>query len=181
MTDPDAALVAAVQEGDTQALSVLYRRYVELVFRYVRRRVPTTELAEDVTSETFLAIVTGLRTFRGSSSFRTWMFQIARRRIADHWRRHYELPECAIDLVLDLIGAPHADHEPDPDVSMRSNIDLKRVLAELSERDRRVLECRFFKQKSVRETAEELSLSEGNVKVIQHRALRQAAGIAQRL
>lgn len=181
MTDPDAALVAAVQEGDAQALSVLYRRYVELVFRYVRRRVPTTELAEDVTSETFLAVVTGLRSFRGSSSFRTWMFQIARRRIADHWRRHYELPECAIDLVLELVGASYADSEQDPDMSMRSNIDLKRVLAELSERDRRVLECRFFEQKSVRETAEELSLSEGNVKVIQHRAIRQAANIAQRL
>jgi len=181
MTDPDAALVTAVQEGDATALSVLYRRHVDLVFRYIRKRVPTTEVAEDVTSETFLAIITGLRTFRGFSRFRTWMFGIARRRVVEYWRRHYEVPEYAIDLVLELVGVPPADSEPDPEPSMQSNIDCARVLAELPERDRRVLECRFLERKSVHETAQELSLSEGNVKVIQHRAIRRAADIAQRL
>ena len=181
MTDPDATLVAAVQEGDATALSVLYRRHIELVFRYIRRRVPTSEIAEDVTSETFLAVVTGLRSFRGSSTFRTWVFSIARRRIADYWRRQYELPECAIDLVLGFLGVSLTDCEPEAQAPTRSNVDTQQVLSQLSERDRRVLECRFFEGKSVSETANALSLTEGNVKVIQHRAIRRAADIAQRL
>lgn len=181
MTDPDAALVTAIQGGDATALSVLYRRHIEHVFRYIRRRVPTSEIAEDVTSETFLAVITGLRSFRGSSTFRTWVFSIAQRRIADYWRRHYELPECAIELVLEFLGVLPTDPAPEPEAPTRSNVDAQRVLSQLTERDRRVLECRFFEGKSVRETAEALSLSEGNVKVIQHRAIRRAADIAERL
>lgn len=180
MNDPDATLVAAAQNGDATALSVLYRRYVSAIYAYIRRRVAATEVAEDVTSETFLAVVAGLRSFRGSSTFRTWLYQIARRRVADFWRRQYELPACASDIVLLLLARPDDDPEDD-DALMRSNINLAGVLRELPERHRRVLECRFLEQKTVRETAEELSLSEGNVKVIQHRAIRQASEIAQRL
>ena len=180
MSDSDAALVLAVQAGDAAALSVLYRRYIELVFNYVRRRTPTTEAAEDVTSETFLAVVTRIRSFRNSSSFRTWMFQIARRRIADFWRRHYALPEYASDVVLYLMADQSAPTEPDEDRPTVSRANLEHVLAQLPERPRRVLECRFLEGKTVRETADALALSEGNVKVIQHRAIRQAADIVQR-
>ncbi len=181
MSDSDAALVTAVQAGDAAALSVLYRRYVAMVFGYIRRRTPTTEAAEDVASETFLAVVARIRSFRNSSSFRTWMFQIARRRIADYWRRQYALPECAGDVVLALLGSDPDAVEPEEVRLSVSRADLDRVLAGLPERSRRVLECRFLEGKTVRETADALGLSEGNVKVIQHRAIRQAADSVQGL
>ncbi len=179
MTGPDALLLQAVLQGDSEALARLYRAHVTLVYRYIRRRTPTTEVAEDLTSETFLAVVEQIRSFRLESSFQTWILTIARRRIGDYWRRQYRLPPAACETVLALLPAP-ADHAPVEELP-ESRPDLTPVLARLPERQRRVLECRFLEGKTVAETAAALQLSEGNVKVIQHRAIAQAARLASAL
>lgn len=177
MIDPDAALVAEVQQGNGASLSLLYQRHVGLVFGYIRRRVDCREVAEDLTSETFLACVERIRSFRGDASFKNWLLTIARRRVAEHWRKAYQLPEVSLDLVLAFLGTPPQQEEghtmPDP-----PRYDVHEILAKLPERSRRVLECRLLEGKSVRETAQELLLSEANVKVMQHRALKEAASHA---
>lgn len=180
MIDPDATLLGAVQAGDGAALTTLYRQYATPVYAFIRRRLPTTEAAEDVTSETFLAVVEQVRSFRSDATFKNWVYAIARRRVAEYWRRHYRLPELAIDAVLSLLAAS-AEGDVHPPAETWSRADLDRVLAELPERARSVLTCRFLDGRSVAETAEHLSLSEANVKVIQHRALAKAADIAKRL
>lgn len=175
----DADLVRAVQAGDATALSTLYQRHVVPVYRFVRRRVATTETAEDVVSETFLAVVEHIGRFRFQASFRSWLFMIARRRIADHWRRRYRLPETAIEPVLWLLAAPA---DPPADMGATGSAErLRPLLGRLPERDRRVLECRFFEERSIAETAETLGLTEGNVKVIQHRAIKKLAQLAHNL
>lgn len=179
-SDPDAALIQAIQAGDAEALAALYRRYVTPIYRYLRRRLPTTEAAEDLTSETFLAVVERIRSFRSDASFQTWVYTIARRRAADYWRKRYRLPEAAIEVTLALVGSPESaaadagTAEPPPG-------RLQDVLRQLPERSRKVLESRFLEGRGVAETAAALNLSQANVKVIQHRALKQAAALAQSL
>lgn len=130
-----------------------------------------------------MAVVERVGEFRGQASFKNWVFTIARRRIADHWRRAYRLPEVAADLALVLLAspAPATGDPPDDPPGDGPRPDLDAVLSQLAERDRRVLVCRFREGKSIAETAQELGVSEGNCKVIQHRALARAAQIAQRL
>lgn len=170
-------LLRAARSGDQGALTTLYRQYVTPVYRYVRRRVPTAEIAEDIVSETFLAVVEQLNRFRFDAQPRTWIFAIARRRIADHWRACYRLPETAIEPVLALLAVP--DDPQDEHSSGETVQDLRPLLARLPKNQRRVLECRFFEGRTIAETARSLDLSEGNVKVIQHRAIAALAKIAQ--
>lgn len=180
MTDPDAALVAEVQLGNAAALSQLYHRHIGLVFGYIRRRVDCHEVAEDLTSETFLACVERIKAFRGDASFKNWLLTIARRRVADHWRKAYRLPAVSYDLVLAFLGTPEQNEEEN-NAPHPPRYNAQDILAQLPERSRRVLVCRMLEGKSVRETALELTLSEANVKVIQHRALKEAASLAQKV
>ncbi len=175
----DESLVQAAQSGDASALTCLYDRYVNQIYAYLQRRVATTEAAEDLTSETFLAIVQSLRSFRGESTFRTWLFDIARRRLAEHWRRTYRLPTVAIDTFASFAAGPEEATGSEPE-DLRRN-QLQTVLAALPERERRVLHCRFMEKRSVRETAQALGLTENNTKVIQHRAIARAARLSPQL
>lgn len=161
-----------IQHGDSVALSELYRRYVTLIYRYIRKRVASTEVAEDITSDVFLAVIQRISKFRGDASVRTWLFGIARRRVADHWRKAYQLPESAIDTVDLLLHVSEAEEGQEDDSAPQR---LHSVLNALPEKYRKVLECRFLEGKTVRETAEHLSLTESNVKVIQHRAIAMAS------
>jgi len=73
----DDVLVAEALGGDEVAYSLLVAKYWQRIFRFIRRRVNDSALAEDVTQETFLAAFRYLKTFRGDSSFYTWLCTIA--------------------------------------------------------------------------------------------------------
>lgn len=179
--DEDKELVARAQQGHEDGVVRLYRKYSTPIFRYVMCRLPSRESAEDVTSDVFLVCIQGLSRFQGNSSFRTWLYAIARRKIADFWRQTYRLPEVAIDVVDLLIAQRNAPSHDEPEPEHKRVLDLQSVLAALSERDRRVLECRFLEGKTIDETASALNLTTSNVKVIQHRAIAKAAQHAQSL
>ena len=176
----DESLVQAAQSGDATALACLYDRYLNLIFAYLRRRVDTAEAAEDLTSETFLAVVKTMRSFRNESSFRTWVFDIARRRLADYWRRAYRLPTQTIN-VFDALAAPSTDNNSETGSIDQRQAQLQTVLKAMPERERRVLQCRFLEGRTVRETADALELTETNAKVIQHRAIARAARLSTQL
>jgi RNA polymerase sigma factor (sigma-70 family) len=76
-----------MDRAENVTATVLHERYVEDVFRYVLRRVPRIEEAEDITAEVFAAAFEGLRRFRGDCSPYLWLLGIARRKIADALRR----------------------------------------------------------------------------------------------
>src|SRR5213592_1414760 len=83
--------------------AALHERYLDDVFRYVLRRVPSVPEAEDITAEVFAAAAAGLPRFQGRVSPYLWLLGIARRKIADALRRravrremlHSELADAA--------------------------------------------------------------------------------------
>src|SRR5690348_17084283 len=76
-----------MDRADWATAEVLYERYLEDVLRYVLRRVPAIEEAEDITSEVFAAAAAGLTRFRGDCPVYLWLLSIARRKIIDAQRR----------------------------------------------------------------------------------------------
>jgi RNA polymerase sigma-70 factor, ECF subfamily len=76
-----------MDDADWATAAVLHERYLEDVFRYVSRRVPRQEEAEDITAEVFAAAFVALPRFRGQCSPYLWLLGIARRKIADSLRR----------------------------------------------------------------------------------------------
>ncbi len=83
----DDQLVDRFRAGNAQAFATLYERYVDRVYDLVARLVGDREVAADVTQETFVKALTGLRARRVQGSVRAWLFTIARNTAIDSLRR----------------------------------------------------------------------------------------------
>lgn len=150
----------------------VFDRYVQPIYRFLYGRVGNREDAEYLTSETFLKAAKELDVRRSEVSVAAWLFTVARTVLADHWRRYYRYG-ALVPFEDDL--AP-SDFEP-AGAGTPSNGAEQRVteiLATLPERYRIVLELRFLRGLTVRETAHEMGVTPENVKVLQHRALARA-------
>jgi len=86
----DFDLLEAWRAGDEQAGRELFSRHFDSVYRFFRNKVG--EAAEDLTQQTFMGCVKGRDSFRGESSFRTYIFMIARKRLYSHLRDHQRKP-----------------------------------------------------------------------------------------
>jgi RNA polymerase sigma factor (sigma-70 family) len=82
----DRALVLAACNGSREALDELVRRHQDFIYHLVLRMLWEPQEAEDVTQEILVRIITGLASFRGESSFRTWAYRIATNHVLN-WRR----------------------------------------------------------------------------------------------
>lgn len=87
-TSDDAASFAAWHHGDRAAGAALFERHYPAVARFFHNKV-NEEAKDDLVHETFLACLEHAPRFRGASSFRTFLFAIAHRVLADHLRRQY--------------------------------------------------------------------------------------------
>jgi RNA polymerase sigma factor (sigma-70 family) len=188
----DDLLVQRAQRGDRGGMVLLYQRYVGEIYGYAFNQLGSVQDAEDVTSETFMRVVNAIGSYRAESSFRTWLYAIAHNQVRDHWRRNghhqnaveLDLARTAVadDPMSDGTGADGtgSDDGP-PEANPRATALGVAVLAQLPENYRQVLQLRVMDGRSIRDTAAELGLSESNVKVMQHRALKRAAVIAEDL
>jgi RNA polymerase sigma-70 factor (ECF subfamily) len=167
----DEELVRCVAAGDEAALTVLYRRHVAAIYRFVLAQVRAVQDAEDLTSETFARMLHGLAGFRGEASFRNWLYQIARNAVRNHRRSAgYRL---TVPLTQGL-SAPPAP-EPDPVAAGEAAEAVWAALQPLPPRYRQVLELRFLDGRTIEDTARRMGVSVANAKVMQHRALKKAA------
>jgi RNA polymerase sigma-70 factor (ECF subfamily) len=87
LTEVDVeAMVRDARAGDARALGQLYDTYRDRVARFATGRLGDAEKAEDVTSETFEAVLRNLGSYRAGTDFEAWLFTIAHRRVADVFR-----------------------------------------------------------------------------------------------
>jgi len=147
-------------------LTWAYQTHVTAIYQYIYSRVGNRPDAEDLTAQVFMKAITGMRKDVSVPELRSWLYRVAQTTLADHWREYYAE---GTDELDDDVTRPPAPRE-NPEAVHR----VDALLATLPESYRRVLELRFLRGYSVRETAQELSLSETNVKVLQFRALNRA-------
>lgn len=167
----DEELVRRVAVGDEMALTILYRRHVAAIYRFILAQVRAVQDAEDLTSDTFARMLRSLAAFRGEASFRNWLYQIARNGVRNHRRSaSYRLtvplpPTLSVPLRTEL----------EPSSANEAAAAALAVLQPLPPRYRQVLELRFLEGRSIEDTATHMGISVSNAKVLQHRALRKAA------
>lgn len=173
----ETVLVQQAQKGDKRALITLYQNYLNPIYRYAYSRVSNKSEAEDITSEIFLRMVRHLNEFQSASSFKNWLYGIAKHVIADFWRQHYKNPTDSFDKIPEILTSspPNqiVNEEAEQDLIQKES-RIKKILAQLPDQYRRVLELRFLKSYTLQETANELGISLANTKVIQYRALKKA-------
>ena len=133
----DAVLVAAAQ-ASRQAFAALYERYVVAIYRYCYHRFGDREAAEDATSLIFTKALAALPRYRPNGSFRSWLFAIAHNTVADDTRRRRP--------VVSLTALDVPVRSPGPEELAIAGLEwgaLCRLLAELPEEQRRVMELRL--------------------------------------
>jgi RNA polymerase sigma-70 factor (ECF subfamily) len=158
----------------TQDLEGVFTRYMDPIYRFIYSRVGNREDAEDLASQVFLKASQRLDDARSDASVASWLFTVARNVIVDHWRRYYRTPP---SVELDETATLLHDEEPPTGSAEETEQLVERVLAALPPRYRQVLELRFLQGYSIDEIAQEMSVTPGNAKVLQHRALARAAQI----
>ncbi len=171
-----AALVDRAQAGDSEAFGLLYDEYSLAVYRYVYARVGSVALAEDLTSETFVRALRALGSFRWQGrDFGAWLVTIARNLITDHFKSG----RVRLESPTDEIETHDSETQgPEVDVLTQATAEvLRRCVAELPDEQRDCLTMRFFAGMSIAETAKALDKSEGAVKQLQLRAVRQLAKV----
>ncbi len=158
---------------DSERLQSLYEDNLHVIYRFIYSKVGNREEAEDLTSQVFIKAVRSIDSARGTASIQSWLFQVARTTIADHWRSFYQLRAHSLDDLLEAGWEGPAENQPMP-ASATPQDRVRRLLDQLPEHYRDVLTYRFLLNLSIKETAVRMGLSEANVKVLQFRALKKA-------
>jgi RNA polymerase sigma factor (sigma-70 family) len=162
---------AAYTEWDS-----VYRDHIVGIYQLIFRRVGNAPDAEDLAEEVMVRTLRPMRFPAPAGDVRAYLVRTARSVLAEHWRRHYAAPEMVPALARMAEG-----ELVDPAASRTAVERAMRILSLLPERSRQILELRFLRGLSVRDAAEQMGVSEANAKVLQFRALRQAAELGREL
>jgi RNA polymerase sigma-70 factor (ECF subfamily) len=165
----DRAIVDAARAGDEAALAELYSLYFPRVYRYILARMGNPYDAEDIAEEVFLRVLDAIGRFQWREApFSAWLFRIAHNAVVSHRRK-----EGARGRSSPLSEALPVDSQgPEEMVATRLALNEVMKAAEtLPDAQRRVISLRFAAGLTVAETARAMDKGEGNVKVIQHKAI----------
>lgn len=167
---PTADDVSLAREAVTsaEAFSELYRHHVRRVYRYHMAHTGNVRDAEDLTSQTFLAALEGIRSFRGSSSFVAWLMGIASKKQALFFRGGK--PELPLEAALHI-----PDPEPFTDQAAFHHLQFEsitRALKQLSPDRAEAVILRFFSGLTNAEAGRVLGKSESSVKMLISRGLQ---------
>ncbi|HET9422266.1 MAG TPA: sigma-70 family RNA polymerase sigma factor [Nocardioides sp.] len=168
------ALVELARKGDADAFGMLYDHYQASVYRFLFYRTRSSTLAEDLTSETFFRALRSMTNFRWQGKdFGAWLMTIARNLATDH----FKAGRTRLEMTTEDMGQ-HDDATEGPESQVLASLTnemLLNALTQLPDEQRDCLVMRFLQGMSISETASVLERSDGAVKQLQLRGVRNLA------
>jgi RNA polymerase sigma-70 factor (ECF subfamily) len=162
---------ALAVRGDADSFVHLYRNHVRSVYGYLHARLGSPQDAEDLTALVFERAWASLKGYRPTGSFRGWLFTIAHRALADHYRHRQPRP-IPMDQVAETLLDPATGPEEAALLAAQVQQAL-RVAAGLSREQQEVLGLRFLAELRYSEIAQVTGKGESAVKMIAYRALEE--------
>ena len=173
-SEHDVERLAALARADRSAFSELYEAYADRVYRYLLSRTSSQADAEELTSRTFLNALANLNRYRGRG-FSSWLMTIAHNLLVNWYRdRGRRPPTAPLDEAIDI-----PTQTPGPESSLEANELSGRVRAaigELATDRQQLLALKYVDGLSNAQIGRIMGRTEGAVKSLHHRTLRQLHG-----
>lgn len=166
LTEDILVIVTRAQDGDREAMGELFTRLRDRIYRYLIMRTSDPTIAEDLLQTTFLEMIRALPRYKvqTDAKFSTWLFQIARFRLIDHYRKQGR----TVPLEEGHDRPEERTVESDP----FQHDQLETALRTLPEKYQTILHLRYREDLETGEIAAVMKISILNVRVLQHRALK---------
>jgi RNA polymerase sigma-70 factor (ECF subfamily) len=176
---PFSHLLESGRARDPEALSHLYRRFLPVIYRFLYARTGNTTLAEDLTSDTFFAIMESLGAVRAQDElgFATWALGIARNKLAMHFRRAKSRSEVSLESAV-IAEPTTVAEEADPLLVLTARerwADVVSALNLLTPEQRETLWRRCLLGQSAEEVAHAMGKPTNAIYGLQFRALAALA------
>ncbi len=177
MLEDEKKLVETAKDGGVQAFGLLYEFYLPKIYRFVLLKVGHREEAEDLTHQVFVKAWENIDKyeFRGYS-FGSWLYQIARNTTIDYYRRRSGVEVSIEELTIELPSEDSVEGKIDDKLDLRK---IMKAIKELNEVEQEVLIMRFVDDLPIKEVADAIGKTEGAVKLIQHRAIKNLKKILE--
>ncbi len=165
----ESKIIRKAARGDTEALTLLVDEYKDIAYNLALSIVKNPEDARDITQDSFLKVLEKIGCFRNDSKFSTWLYRIVYNQ--------------SVGFLKTVNRTCHIDDEihgnkPGNDNNQEEKIqELYRAINALANTDRNVIMLFYLAEKSVKEIALITGLSQGNIKVILHRARKKIYNI----
>jgi len=154
--ESDEQLMVEVSRGSNEALAELFARYKQPLFGFFRRRVLDPAHAEELTQDTFVAVLRGAARYEPTAMFRTFLYAIGLKILGAHRRKSA--------FRATFLGERPANHEPATQSTVETEVLLRDALSKLDRRDREILMLREFEQLNYSEIAELLAMPVNTVR-----------------
>lgn len=160
-------IIKACQNGELAQFGQLYDAYIKKIYDFIYYKTTHKETAEDLTSQTFFKALEKIKTFSPErGNFSSWIYQIARNTVIDHYRTKKE----AIDIedVWDLAGREDIER----DLDLKGKLEkIEKYLGTLKHEQREIIIMRVWQDLSYQEIAAILCKSEASCKMVFSRAI----------
>lgn len=158
------------QRGSADGFTILFDRYKQSVYAFFRRRITDTEAAEELTQETFLAVLRAKERYRPETFFRVYLYAIAYKLLTKYRRK--------MAFRATFLGVAEEHHEPGAQPSIEADLSIRQAVGRLDPKDRDMVLLREFDLLSYAEIADVLQLP---VNTVRSRLFRARTALRQLL
>lgn len=164
-----ASLVKEFKEGNKEAFGLLYESFIRPIYNFIYYKTHHKETAEDLTSRVFIKAYGAIGTYdEAKGSFSSWLYQIARNSVIDHYRS--VKPTLNVDDAWDLDGGDDVEKDVGIKIQLES---IKTYLQALPSEQRDIVIMRVWEEMSYVEISEVVGKTEANCKMIFSRTLKK--------
>jgi len=177
--EEEKALIARAK-NDKEAFGELYEIYFQRIYNYIIHRTANVDLAEDLTSQTFMKVLENISRFEWRGlPFQAWLYRIASNVIMTHYRKNKHNSSVNMEdikfLVVDKNDSPLEEMkkvETDNETQLKFT-EVQQAMGKLKPEYAEIIALKFFERKSSNEIAQIMDISEGNARIKIFRALKK--------
>ena len=159
----DSVLVKKYIDGDERALALIINRHKQRIFSFILSKVYDRDVADDIFQDTFIKVINTLKkgNYNEEGKFISWVIRISHNLIIDHFRRNKRMPTFQNTDEFDIFSVLSDSSLNAESQIVKNQIinDVQKIIVELPDDQREVLEMRIYKDMSFKEIAENTDVS----------------------